>query len=89
MTFILYVNCGLLVFCSKTLSYRRLKYLESRFQLHTMLNEMKELKAQKMVPHRDFYNVRKVNKRDYVVEEVRNLFCLSFRWTLTFMHHLA
>ena len=25
-----------------------------------MLNEMKELKAQKMVPHRDFYNVRKV-----------------------------
>ena len=25
-----------------------------------MLNEMKELKAQKLVPHRDFYNVRKV-----------------------------
>lgn len=25
-----------------------------------MLNEMKELRAQKLVPHRDFYNVRKV-----------------------------
>ena len=44
----------------KTYCYRRLRYLESRFQLHVMLNEMKELKAQKMVPHRDFYNVRKV-----------------------------
>lgn len=27
-----------------------------------MLNEMQELKAQKNVPHRDFYNVRKVCK---------------------------
>ena len=45
----------------KTYCYRRLRYLESRFQLHVMLNEMKELKAQKMVPHRDFYNVRKVS----------------------------
>lgn len=50
----------LYVCCSKTFSYRRLRYLESRFQLHAMLNEMKEIQAQKMVPHRDFYNVRKV-----------------------------
>lgn len=48
------------LFFSKTFSYRRLRYLESRFQLHVMLNEMKEVKAQRMVPHRDFYNVRKV-----------------------------
>ena len=44
----------------KSFSYRRLHYLESRFKLHMMLNEMRELRAQKAVPHRDFYNVRKV-----------------------------
>ena len=45
---------------SKSFSYRRLKYLESKYSLHTLLNEMKELAAMKEVPHRDFYNVRKV-----------------------------
>ena len=29
-------------------------------QLHTMLNEIRELAEQKAVTHRDFYNVRKV-----------------------------
>lgn len=29
--------------------------------MHILLNEMKELAAQKKVPHRDFYNIRKVN----------------------------
>lgn len=28
--------------------------------MHVLLNEMKELAAQKKVPHRDFYNIRKV-----------------------------
>lgn len=46
---------------SKSFTFRRLCYLESRFNLHEMLNEHKELKAQKLVPHRDFYNVRKVS----------------------------
>lgn len=32
----------------------------SKFYLHEMLNEMAELKELKCVPHRDFYNVRKV-----------------------------
>lgn len=45
----------------KSFTFRRLYYLESRFNLHEMLNEHKELKAQKLVPHRDFYNVRKVD----------------------------
>lgn len=45
----------------KSYTFRRLCYLESRFNLHIMLNEQKELKAQKTVPHRDFYNVRKVD----------------------------
>jgi AMP deaminase len=39
---------------------RRLSYCSSKFQLHVLLNELRELAAQKAVPHRDFYNVRKV-----------------------------
>lgn len=34
--------------------------MASKFYLHEMLNEMAELKELKGVPHRDFYNVRKV-----------------------------
>ncbi|XP_030833471.1 AMP deaminase 2 isoform X2 [Strongylocentrotus purpuratus] len=45
----------------KSFSYRRLSYLSSKFHLHNLLNEMKELAAQKSVPHRDFYNLRKVD----------------------------
>ncbi|XP_030821809.1 AMP deaminase 2 isoform X1 [Camarhynchus parvulus] len=44
----------------KSFCYRRLQYLSNKFQMHVLLNEMKELAAQKKVPHRDFYNIRKV-----------------------------
>nr|XP_020463438.1 AMP deaminase 2-like isoform X1 [Monopterus albus] len=45
----------------KSFCYRRLQYLSSKFQMHILLNEMKELADQKKVPHRDFYNIRKVD----------------------------
>ena len=45
----------------KSFCYRRLSYLSSKFQLHVLLNELRELAAQKAVAHRDFYNVRKVD----------------------------
>uniref|UniRef100_A0A8D0CJ90 AMP deaminase n=1 Tax=Scleropages formosus TaxID=113540 RepID=A0A8D0CJ90_SCLFO len=45
----------------KSFCYRRLQYLSSKFQMHILLNEMKELAAQRKVPHRDFYNIRKVD----------------------------
>ena len=45
----------------KSFCYRRLSYLQSKYQLHVLLNELRELAAQKAVPHRDFYNCRKVN----------------------------
>ena len=38
-----------------------MQLLEARFNLHVMLNQEAEQAAQKSVPHRDFYNVRKVN----------------------------
>lgn len=48
------------VLCRKSFCYRRLSYLSSKYQLHVLLNELRELASQKAVPHRDFYNIRKV-----------------------------
>ena len=46
---------------SKSFAYRRLQYLEGRYNLYTLLNEYEEVADTKRVPHRDFYNVRKVD----------------------------
>eukprot|EP01112_Ceratiomyxa_fruticulosa_P010299 TRINITY_DN2716_c0_g2_i4.p1 TRINITY_DN2716_c0_g2~~TRINITY_DN2716_c0_g2_i4.p1 ORF type:complete len:463 (-),score=81.09 TRINITY_DN2716_c0_g2_i4:574-1962(-) len=45
----------------KTLCFRRLRLLEAKYNLHMLLNDGEELACQKLVPHRDFYNVRKVD----------------------------
>ena len=45
----------------KTFAFRRLSFLQSRFQLHLLLNEELEVSEQKRVRHRDFYNIRKVH----------------------------
>ncbi|KAK4483781.1 hypothetical protein RD792_010985 [Penstemon davidsonii] len=45
----------------RTLCYHRLVLLEQKFNLHLMLNADREFLAQKSAPHRDFYNVRKVD----------------------------
>lgn len=75
---------------SKSFSYRRLGYLDSRFHLHVMLNELREVKAQKGVPHRDFYNVRKVfiflhslntARQKYLVREY-----IKIKFTQEFFH---
>ncbi|KDQ11454.1 hypothetical protein BOTBODRAFT_455558 [Botryobasidium botryosum FD-172 SS1] len=46
---------------AKSFAFKRLKYLSSKFQMYTLLNEYEELAEMKRVPHRDFYNVRKVD----------------------------
>lgn len=46
---------------TKTFCFRRLKYLDSLFSMYCLLNEASEINEQKQVPHRDFYNVRKVD----------------------------
>ncbi|XP_071841832.1 AMP deaminase 2-like isoform X1 [Apostichopus japonicus] len=50
----------------KSFTSRRLTCLQSRFTLHKMLNEVQELESQKSVPHRDFYNVRKVDTHVHI-----------------------
>lgn len=37
---------------AKSFAYRRIKYLESRWQLYCLLNEYQELAEMKRVPHR-------------------------------------
>jgi AMP deaminase len=46
---------------AKSFAFRRLQYLEGKFSLHCLLNEYQEVADTKKVPHRDFYNVRKVD----------------------------
>ncbi|KAJ6445524.1 AMP deaminase [Purpureocillium lavendulum] len=46
---------------SKSFAFRRLQYLEAKFNLYSLLNEYQETADSKKVPHRDFYNVRKVD----------------------------
>ncbi|KAL5553976.1 hypothetical protein UlMin_041377 [Ulmus minor] len=41
--------------------YHRLRYLEEKFRLHLLVNADKEFLLQKSAPHRDFYNIRKVD----------------------------
>ncbi|ELR10593.1 AMP deaminase [Pseudogymnoascus destructans] len=45
----------------KSFAFRRLQYLEGKFNLYVLLNEYQEMADSKSVPHRDFYNVRKVD----------------------------
>ncbi|EAW13567.1 AMP deaminase [Aspergillus clavatus NRRL 1] len=46
---------------AKSFAFKRLSYLEGKFQLYTLLNEYQEIADSKKAPHRDFYNVRKVD----------------------------
>ncbi|RSH92906.1 AMP deaminase [Saitozyma podzolica] len=46
---------------AKSFAFRRLRYLASKWSLYCLLNEYQELADMKAVPHRDFYNVRKVD----------------------------
>ncbi|KAF2226542.1 hypothetical protein BDZ85DRAFT_256345 [Elsinoe ampelina] len=46
---------------TKSFAFRRLQYLEGKFNLYVLLNEYQEVADTKAVPHRDFYNVRKVD----------------------------
>lgn len=46
---------------ARTLAYRRLKFLEAQFDLYKLLHGSRESEEQRQAPHRDFYNVRKVD----------------------------
>ena len=62
----------------KSYCYKRLTYLSSKHQLHVLLNEIRELSAQKAVPHRDFYNVRKVDTHIHAAGSMNTKHFLTF-----------
>ncbi|KAI0278278.1 AMP deaminase [Russula aff. rugulosa BPL654] len=46
---------------TKSFAFRRLQYLRGKFTMYTLINEFQEMTEMKRAPHRDFYNVRKVD----------------------------
>ncbi|TDL22174.1 AMP deaminase [Rickenella mellea] len=46
---------------TKSFAFRRIKYLISKWNMYSLVNEYQELADMKAVPHRDFYNLRKVD----------------------------
>lgn len=72
-----FTNIFFLIF-SKSFCYRRLSYLQTKFQLHVLLNELRELHEQKCVPHRDFYNSRKVDTHVHAASAMNQKHLLRF-----------
>ncbi|KAI6231693.1 AMP deaminase [Aphelenchoides besseyi] len=62
----------------KSFCYRRLSFLQTKFQLHVLLNEVRELHEQKSVPHRDFYNIRKVDTHIHAASSMNQKHLLRF-----------
>uniref|UniRef100_A0A6U0MEL2 AMP deaminase n=1 Tax=Prasinoderma coloniale TaxID=156133 RepID=A0A6U0MEL2_9VIRI len=65
----------------KSFCHHRLLLLEQKFNMHLMLNADKEFFAQKGAPHRDFYNVRKVDTH------VHHSSCMNQKHLLRFIKH--
>jgi len=64
---------------SKSYAYRRLQFLEKRYELYALANEYQETVDSKRVPHRDFYNVRKVDTH------VHHSACMNAKHLLRFI----
>ncbi|EJD76725.1 adenosine monophosphate deaminase, variant [Loa loa] len=62
----------------KSFCYRRLCFLQNKFQLHTLMNEIREQHEQKSVPHRDFYNIRKVDTHIHAASSMNQKHLLRF-----------
>ncbi|PAV57211.1 hypothetical protein WR25_11452 [Diploscapter pachys] len=62
----------------KSFCYRRLSFLQNKFQLHVLLNELRELHEQKGVCHRDFYNIRKVDTHIHAASSMNQKHLLRF-----------
>jgi hypothetical protein len=51
-TFMAIKSSQCLLLRSKSFCYRRGRFLETNFEMHQLMNELEELRAQKEVPHR-------------------------------------
>ncbi|PIA16177.1 AMP deaminase [Coemansia reversa NRRL 1564] len=62
----------------KTWAFQRLRYLDARWQLYILLNEREETMQSKLVPHRDLYNVRKVDGHIHLAAAMNQKHLLRF-----------
>lgn len=65
----------------KSFAFKRLQYLEARWNLYYLLNDHAETSESKKNPHRDFYNVRKVDVH------VHHSACMNQKHLLRFIKH--
>ncbi|KAH0474625.1 MAG: uncharacterized protein KVP18_004302 [Porospora cf. gigantea A] len=65
----------------KAYCYNRLKIMQNRFELHVAYNSKKEQMIVKNNPHRDFYNVRKVDTH------IHHSACMHQKHLLRFIRH--
>ncbi|KAH3666818.1 hypothetical protein OGAPHI_003267 [Ogataea philodendri] len=66
---------------TKSFAFKRLEYLEAKWNLYYLLNEHDETSESKRNPHRDFYNVRKVDTH------VHHSACMNQKHLLRFIKH--
>ncbi|KAL8860103.1 MAG: hypothetical protein Q9178_003367 [Gyalolechia marmorata] len=63
----------------KSFAFRELQILDGKFNLHALENSYAEMMESKRVPHRDFYNVRKVDTH------VHHSACMNSKHLLRFI----
>ncbi|CAG5111632.1 Oidioi.mRNA.OKI2018_I69.chr2.g5916.t2.cds [Oikopleura dioica] len=62
----------------RTYCWRRLQFLSHKYNLHHLLNETLEIKEIKELPHRDFYNCRKVDNHIHAAAMMNQKHLLRF-----------
>nr|XP_011463511.1 PREDICTED: AMP deaminase-like isoform X2 [Fragaria vesca subsp. vesca] len=63
----------------RSVCHHRLRFLDEKYRVHHLLNEGEEFLAQKSAPHRDFYNIRKVDTH------VHHSACMNQKHLLNFI----
>lgn len=66
---------------TKLFAFKRLLYLETKWNMYYLLNEFEENKQSKRNPHRDFYNVRKVDTH------IHHLACMNQKHLLRYIKY--
>ncbi len=66
---------------TKSFAFKRLEFLEAKWNLYYLLNDHEEASESKRNPHRDFYNVRKVDTH------VHHSACMNQKHLLRFIKH--
>lgn len=66
---------------TKSFAFKRLQYLETKWNMYYLLNEFEESKQSKRNPHRDFYNVRKVDTH------IHHLACMNQKHLLRYIKY--